>query len=216
MPARRAARIGHDRHAIAARIVGEVDIVGSADAAHDVAFGVAERDRSAALRRRAARQARWRPPTRPGGAMPGQPPSALTRSSAVTGLFGVSGGVSIEMLRMNTRPERENHCASFDNRSDAPEQPAMTGASAQQRQHARSTDSSVSHDEFGSRTPLPEPGSIRRGPSLENALTICPTITLRHDRGRTQGCGCGNRKLSLIAKYRYCRRCQRPRSSVCQ
>src|SRR5260370_3719391 len=65
-----------------------------------------------------------------GGAMPGQPPSALTRSSASTGLSGVSGGVSIETLRTNTRPVRENQSASRDRRSDAPpEQPAITGAS---------------------------------------------------------------------------------------
>jgi len=70
----------------------------------------------------------------PGGAIPGQSPSALTKSSDVTGLFGIKGGVSIETLRMNSLPERENHSASFDRRSDenisdAPEQPAMTGAS---------------------------------------------------------------------------------------
>jgi len=70
----------------------------------------------------------------PGGAIPGQSPSALTKSSDVTGLLGVKGGVSIETLRMNSLPERENHSASFDRRSDenmsdAPEQPAMTGAS---------------------------------------------------------------------------------------
>jgi hypothetical protein len=41
----------------------------------------------------------------------------------------VSGGVSIETLRMNTRPERWNHCASFDSRSGV-EQPAISGASA--------------------------------------------------------------------------------------
>src|SRR4051794_14251476 len=69
------------------------------------------------------------------GAIPGQAPSALTRSSAVTRLSGVSGGVSIETLRMNSRPERENHCASFESRSDCrrsdvPEQPAISGASA--------------------------------------------------------------------------------------
>src|ERR1700742_1060364 len=45
----------------------------------------------------------------PGGAIPGQPPSALTRSSAVTGLSGVRGAVSIETGLMNSRPERENH-----------------------------------------------------------------------------------------------------------
>jgi hypothetical protein len=30
---------------------------------------------------------------------------------------------------MNSLPERENHSASLENMSDAPEQPAMTGAS---------------------------------------------------------------------------------------
>jgi hypothetical protein len=52
----------------------------------------------------------------------------------VSSLLGVKGGVSIETGRMNSLPERENHSASFDRRSDenmldAPEQPAMTGAS---------------------------------------------------------------------------------------
>jgi len=47
----------------------------------------------------------------------------------VTGLSGVSGGASIEMFRMNSLPGRENHSASLDIRSVAPEQPAMTGAS---------------------------------------------------------------------------------------
>src|SRR5579871_2760959 len=69
-----------------------------------------------------------------GGGIPGQAPSALTRSSAVTGLSGVSGGASIETFLMNSRPGRLNHSASFDNRSDwnmsdAPEQPAIAGAS---------------------------------------------------------------------------------------
>jgi hypothetical protein len=64
-----------------------------------------------------------------GGVIPGQSPSALTRSSAVTGLLGVKGGVSIETFLMNSLPERENHSASFDSRSDVLEQPAMTGAS---------------------------------------------------------------------------------------
>ena len=62
--------------------------------------------------------------------MPGQAPSALTRSSGRTGWSGVSGGASIETLRMNSRPERENHSASLDIRSDALEQPAISGASA--------------------------------------------------------------------------------------
>src|SRR5690348_4189903 len=64
----------------------------------------------------------------PGGAIPAQIPSALTRSSAVTGLLGVSGGASIEIFLMNKRPGRENHSASREIRSDAPEQPATNGA----------------------------------------------------------------------------------------
>src|SRR3569833_1525972 len=52
-----------------------------------------------------------------GGVMPAQAPSALTRSSAPTGLSGVSGGDSIEMFLMNRRPGFWNHSASFDNRS---------------------------------------------------------------------------------------------------
>ncbi|GAB7000376.1 hypothetical protein JCM18382A_51440 [Bradyrhizobium sp. 17-4] len=47
----------------------------------------------------------------------------------MTGLSGVSGGDSIEMLRMNTRPGRENQSASREKMSDAPEQPARPGAS---------------------------------------------------------------------------------------
>jgi hypothetical protein len=65
-----------------------------------------------------------------GGAMPAQPPSALTRSSAPTGLSGVSGGDSIEMLLMNRRLGVLNHWVSLDNRSDPPEQPATSGATA--------------------------------------------------------------------------------------
>src|SRR5882762_126859 len=70
-----------------------------------------------------------------GGAIPGQSPSALTKSSEVTGLLGVRGAVSIETFLMNSLPERENHSASFDRRSDENisdvlEQPAMTGASS--------------------------------------------------------------------------------------
>src|SRR6476620_10644203 len=66
----------------------------------------------------------------PAGAIPGQPPSAATSSSGVTALSGLSGGVSIDTLRMNTRPVRENQSASFDMRSDAPEQPASAGPSS--------------------------------------------------------------------------------------
>jgi hypothetical protein len=67
--------------------------------------------------------------------MPGHCPSALTRSSAVTGLSGVNGGVSIETFLMKTRPERENQSASFDSRSEeimlvVPEQPATSGAAS--------------------------------------------------------------------------------------
>lgn len=61
--------------------------------------------------------------------MPGQAPSALTRSSAPTGLSGVSGGDLIEMFLMKRRPGFWNHSASFDSRS-VPEQPASSGATA--------------------------------------------------------------------------------------
>jgi hypothetical protein len=49
--------------------------------------------------------------------------------------LGVNGGVSIETFLMNNLPERENHSASFDRRSDenmsdAPEQPATSGANS--------------------------------------------------------------------------------------
>src|SRR4051812_31548670 len=63
-----------------------------------------------------------------GGAMPGQAPSALTRSSAPTALSGVSGGDSIEMFRMNRRLGVLNHWVSLDSRSVPPEQPATSGA----------------------------------------------------------------------------------------
>src|SRR3954466_10147584 len=66
----------------------------------------------------------------PGGAIPGQPPSAATSSSGVTAFSGLSGGVSIDTFRMNTRPVRENQSASFDMRSDALEQPASAGPSS--------------------------------------------------------------------------------------
>jgi hypothetical protein len=64
---------------------------------------------------------------------PGQPPSALTKSPGATGLSGVSGGASIDTFFLKIRPERENHSASLDKRSDEKksavlEQPAMTGA----------------------------------------------------------------------------------------
>jgi hypothetical protein len=47
--------------------------------------------------------------------------------------LGVKGGVSIETFLMNSLPERENHSASFDRRSDENisdvlEHPVMTGA----------------------------------------------------------------------------------------
>src|SRR5258705_5065568 len=113
------------------------------------------------------------------GAIPGQPPSALTRSSAVTGLSGLSGGVSIETLRMNSWPERENHCASFESRSDCsisavPEQPAISGASVHNA-------SSRFRLKILSRTM----NSVPPGTALAG-LSNCPTITLRHDRGRAQ------------------------------
>src|SRR3981189_3640647 len=66
----------------------------------------------------------------PGVAIPGQPPSAATNSSGVTAFSGLSGGVSIDTFRMNTRPVRENQSASLDIRSVAPEQPASAGPSS--------------------------------------------------------------------------------------
>jgi aerobic C4-dicarboxylate transport protein len=47
--------------------------------------------------------------------------------------WGVNGGASMEILRMNTRPVRPNHCASFNSAdiwSSEPLQPAKAGASA--------------------------------------------------------------------------------------
>ena len=66
--------------------------------------------------------------------MPGHIPSGLTRSFAVIGLSGLSGGA--ETFSMVSLPVRLNQSASRDKRSDenmslmlAPEQPARTGAS---------------------------------------------------------------------------------------
>jgi hypothetical protein len=64
----------------------------------------------------------------PAAVIPGQKPSALTMSSAVTGLSGVKGGVSIETFLMKSLPLRENHSASDENISDEPAQPAIMGA----------------------------------------------------------------------------------------
>ena len=77
-----------------------------------------------------------------GGAMPGHAPSALTRSSAVTGLSGVNGGVSIDTLRMNTRPVRENQSASRDRKP--------SGAS---RRNARADDACAGCAQYGHRVP---------------------------------------------------------------
>src|ERR1700719_861615 len=69
----------------------------------------------------------------PAEVIPGQAPSALTKSSRLTGLSGVRGGVSIDTFLMKTLPLRENHSASFDKRSDEKKsdvaaQPAIMGA----------------------------------------------------------------------------------------
>src|SRR5579864_6614027 len=68
----------------------------------------------------------------PADAIPGQAPSALTRSSGVTGLSGVSGGESIETFLMKSLLLRENHSASFKSllkRSEAvAPQPTKIGA----------------------------------------------------------------------------------------
>src|ERR1700731_935193 len=65
--------------------------------------------------------------------IPGQAPSALTKSSRLTGLSGVRGGVSIDTFLMKALPLRENPSASFDKRSDEKKsdvaaQPAIMGA----------------------------------------------------------------------------------------
>src|SRR5882757_170515 len=70
-----------------------------------------------------------------GGVIPGHNPSALIRSSGVTCLSGVNGGVSIETFLMNVLPERENQSASLDNRSEEKisevlAQPATIGATS--------------------------------------------------------------------------------------
>src|SRR3954453_9005109 len=49
-----------------------------------------------------------------GGTMPAQAPSALTIFSTPTGVSGVNGGDSIEMLLINRRLGMLNHCASLD------------------------------------------------------------------------------------------------------
>src|SRR6185437_5894529 len=64
-----------------------------------------------------------------GAGIPEHAPSALTRSSGVTGLSGVSGGASTEIFLTNNRLGRENHSASLEKRSGALEHPAITGAS---------------------------------------------------------------------------------------
>jgi hypothetical protein len=50
--------------------------------------------------------------------MPAHARSALTKSSGFSGSFGFKGGASIDTLRMNRRPGRENHSASLRNCSD--------------------------------------------------------------------------------------------------
>src|SRR5260370_16759256 len=55
-----------------------------------------------------------------GGVIPGQSPSALTRSSEVTGLLGVSGPVSIATFLINNPPEPQNPSPHFPNTHDAP------------------------------------------------------------------------------------------------
>src|SRR5215472_14533414 len=72
----------------------------------------------------------------PDGVIPGQAPSALTRSSALTGSFGLKGGASIDTFLMKSRPGRENHSASFTalKSGSAPVQPEINGASAKSAQ----------------------------------------------------------------------------------
>ena len=62
--------------------------------------------------------------------MPGQAPSALTRSSAPTGVVGFSGGALIDTLLIDSLPACENQSASLEKKSDVFEQPAIIGANA--------------------------------------------------------------------------------------
>src|SRR6516162_5321928 len=142
----------------------------------------------------------------PAGAMPGQAPSALTRSSAVTGLSGVKGGASIETFLMNSRPGRENHSASFRViRSGVPEQPAISGAN---------TMSAKRHAEyrFAYRTmKLASPSlPFRVAPQLVVGPSLCGVSVARWNARAHDG------KIPLIPHGRYSRRRQRPRSSACQ
>src|SRR3569833_3489144 len=158
--------------------------------------------------------------------MPGQPPSALTRSSAVIGFSGVSGGVSIETLRRKIRRDPENHSLSFDNRSLAPEQPDTADASTM---NARTRVSfwlvSRTMDlldcliwRAASQSPPEIDANVwTTRPALTSRPTpLCgTTVALPMPRRR---CAQENGRLSLIAIEHndYCRRCQRPRSSACQ
>src|SRR6478736_292760 len=163
------------------------------------------------------------------GVIPGQAPSALTRSSAVTGRSGVKGGVSIEMLRVKTRPVRENQSASRDRMSDALLQPASAGPSSNNASHGFRPIVPCTID------PAPAPASKATGKtkalvlnvealsrcalapvSRESALTSCPNITLRHDHGSPQAPGPISQIIINCPYTAYCLRCQRPRSSACQ
>jgi len=83
-------------------------------------------------RQRRRRSARWRPPSRLEAPFPDKVRRHWPKSSELTGLLGVRGGVSIETFLMNSLPERENHShldsRSDEKRSDVLEQPAITGA----------------------------------------------------------------------------------------
>ena len=123
MPARGPFQERQHRNALAVRIVGEADIVRRPYAARHVAFGVTQCHRARCRRRSdgvaaAPSDSALDSPAPIGGAMPVQRPSALMRSSGVTGLSGVSGGVSIETFLINILPDRENQSASLDSRSD--------------------------------------------------------------------------------------------------
>jgi len=112
-------RIVDDRHPIAARIVGEIDAVRRANPRTTSHSVMTKRHRPVveAVGAAAAPSVSALASAGPfGGAIPGQSPSALAKSSELTGLLGVRGGVSIETFLMNSLPERENipHLSTAD------------------------------------------------------------------------------------------------------
>ncbi|MGH6677501.1 MAG: hypothetical protein ACREDL_00830, partial [Bradyrhizobium sp.] len=109
-----------------------------------------------------------------GAGIPGHAPSALTRSSGVTGLSGVSGGASTETFLTKNRLGRDNHFVSLEKRSEALEHPAITGAS-----ESNSSNNGVRSWPWFFTTV----SSKTRLSPQRLALSDGPTITLGRDHG---------------------------------